>query len=164
MVIIIIAASVGGIAILWTLFRKWKLRRSSRFDERLQPIDWQPPTSGDGRHRPSSIDSAFRSGAAHGAHGSESGHATSDHEHKSIPDHDFTPLPSNRLAPVGAYTDLTRGPSPLPEMQEAYGRHSPVMTRPAYDIHVPLHHQAGYGAHGHDVYNHTQFNSGPLGY
>lgn len=145
MVIIIIAASVGGVTILWTLFRKWKLGRSSRFDERLQPIDWQPPTGG--------------------AHGSEQGHASSDHDHNPISEHDFTPLPSNRLAPAGAYTDLTRGPSPQPEMQEAYGRHSPpVMARPAYDVHIPLHHQAGYGGHGHDVYNHTQFNSGPVGY
>ncbi|KAM6498441.1 hypothetical protein JOM56_006389 [Amanita muscaria] len=156
MVIIIIAASVGGVAIIWTLFRKWKLGRSTRFDERLQPIDWQPPTEGEGPHRrPTSTE------AAHNAHGSEHGHgASSDHGHGGrltpLPDHDFTPLAANPFAAVGTYADLAREHTPRPQMQEAYGAHNPVMTRPAYDVNLPLHHQAGYG--GHDGYDYTQYH------
>ncbi|KAJ3832489.1 hypothetical protein F5878DRAFT_668906 [Lentinula raphanica] len=36
-VVIVIASCVGGITILWTIFRKWKLGCSSKFDQRLQP-------------------------------------------------------------------------------------------------------------------------------
>jgi len=40
--IVVIAASVGGAAAIWTLIRKWKLGTSSKFDTRLQPIEWSP--------------------------------------------------------------------------------------------------------------------------
>ncbi|OCF33528.1 hypothetical protein I317_02566 [Kwoniella heveanensis CBS 569] len=40
--IIVVASVVGLVAIGWTLFRKWKLRPSNRFDKRMNPIDFSP--------------------------------------------------------------------------------------------------------------------------
>ncbi|BEI86444.1 hypothetical protein CcaverHIS002_0607310 [Cutaneotrichosporon cavernicola] len=37
-----VVIGVGGIA--WTLFRKWKLKPSKGFDQRMQPIDFRPGT------------------------------------------------------------------------------------------------------------------------
>ncbi|KAF5385285.1 hypothetical protein D9615_001385 [Tricholomella constricta] len=146
--LIIVASSLAGVAILWTVFRKWKLGRSSKFDERLQPIDWQPTNPDDalpGSRRRLSGASSFRSGS--GNPNSARGYGTSDHGHDApssyaIPDHDFT-AGSSTLAPVGGYADLARGPSPQPQMNQM--SHGPSLTRPAYDVNVPLHHQAGYG-------------------
>jgi len=143
-VLIVVAASVGGLAILWTIFRKWKLGHSSKFSERMAPIDWQP-TNDEGivpvHRRANSRASSFQSSATHdGGNGSY-------HEHTA---------PAANLAPVGGYADLARGPSPQPQMQDL-GRgpsmrsyndglaRGPSQTRPAYDNGVPLHHQAGYG-------------------
>ncbi|KAJ7487427.1 hypothetical protein B0H11DRAFT_2013279 [Mycena galericulata] len=146
-VIIVVAASVGGLAILWTIFRKWKLGSSSKFSERMAPIDWQP-TNDEGivpaHRRTNSRASSFTSSATH------------DNGARSHLEHDFA-APTANLAPVGGYADLARGSSPQPQMQEALGRgpsmrsyndglaRGPSTTRPAYDTGVPLHHQAGYG-------------------
>ncbi|KAF7339783.1 Kinase-like protein [Mycena venus] len=138
-ILIVVAASVGGVAILWTVFRKWKLGHSKKFDERMAPIDWQP-TNDDGiipaHRRANSRASSFQSSA----HGNGAGYS-------DRLEHDFS-APPTHLAPVGGYADLARGPSPQPQMQEAYGQglaRGPSTTRPAYDTGVPLHHQAGYG-------------------
>nr|XP_019012875.1 uncharacterized protein I206_02371 [Kwoniella pini CBS 10737]OCF51656.1 hypothetical protein I206_02371 [Kwoniella pini CBS 10737] len=40
--IIVVASVVGAAGIGWTLFRKWKLRPSNRFDRKLNPIDFSP--------------------------------------------------------------------------------------------------------------------------
>ncbi|KAF9015540.1 hypothetical protein BDQ17DRAFT_1320396 [Cyathus striatus] len=154
--LIAVAASIGGVAILWTIFRKWKLGRSSKFDERLQPIDWQPKPEDDalpGVHRSTSHASSFHS-AGH------SNYNFSDHSHggnnlQPIPDHDFTAGTS--LAPVGGYADLARGPSPQPQMHEPLTR-GPSFNR-GYDAGVPLHHQTGYGTN--DVYD---YNGGAARY
>jgi len=157
--LIVVAASVAGVAILWTIFRKWKLGRSSKFDERLQPIDWQPTNPDDGiipvHRRASSGASSFHSGTGHGNVAGRGGggygldHNNSDHGHGlSLPDHDFTAVPST-LAPVGGYADLARGPSPQPQMHQM--NRGPSLTRPAYDVGVPLHHQTGYATH--DAYD-----------
>jgi len=130
---------VGGIAILWTIFRKWKLSSSKEFDRRLNPItDWQP-TNGDDdnpalRRAPSSS-SSFRSGG-----GSANGHAPLDH--------DFT-AGSGNSAPVGGYADLARASSPNPPIQQALGR-GPSFNH-GYNVGVPLHHQTGYGTY--DAYD-----------
>ncbi|KAI0801055.1 hypothetical protein C8Q74DRAFT_1364706 [Fomes fomentarius] len=116
-VIVAVAASIGGVALAWTLFRKWKLRPSSNFDERMQPIDWQPTGPEDsgipGHRRAGSAAShgSFHSGEGHG-YGSNHGHAGLE----ALPEHDFTAGAS--LAPVGGYADLQRGPSPQPSMSE----------------------------------------------
>jgi hypothetical protein len=152
MVIIIVASCVAGVAILWTVFRKWKLGRSSKFDERLQPIDWHPTGAEDtAQRRFSSGASSLHSGVGHGnsagrsveAHnGSEHGHGIPNRTHQfAIPDHDFTAGPST-LTAVGGYADLARGPSPQPPMHQI--SHSPNVSPPTYNAHVPLYHQAGY--------------------
>ena len=143
--LIAIAASVGGIAILWTIFRKWKLSSSQKFDRRLNPItDWQPTNGEDDipalRRAPSSS-SSFHSGGG-SANGHNAGIAPLDH--------DFTAGPGNS-APIGGYTDLTRASSPNPPMQQALGR-GPSFNH-GYDAGVPLHHQTGYGTY--DVYDYN---------
>lgn len=155
MAIIIVASSVGGIAILWTIFRKWKLGRSSKFDERLQPIDWQPTDDRDdgiipNHRRVHSGASSFHSASAHGhpSGGSNNrGNAGGPAQNlQPLPDHDFTA----GVAPIGGYADLARGPSP-PMGEVHRGPAAGVgMTRGyEYDNAVPLHHQAGgnYGAY-----------------
>lgn len=147
MVLIIIASSIGGIAILWTIFRKWKLGRSSKFDERLQPIDWQPTDDhrDDGiipahRRAPSNA-SSFHSASAHGHNnGGRANNAGAPSNLQPIPDHDFTA----GVAPIGGYADLARGPSPpMGEMNRGVA----LQRGYEYDNSVPLHHQAG-GAYG----------------
>lgn len=148
-VLIIIAVSIGASAIIWTVIRKWKFSPSSNFEDRMQPIDWQPDCGENGglpgAHRPVSIASSFQSNSHIGS---------DDHSRAQIgartlgplPDHDFTPGPA-QLAPVGGYADLTRGVSPGPEpaMQEALTRAPTINRQYQYDQYgVPLHH--GYNA------------------
>ena len=155
-VLIAVAASVGGIAILWTIFRKWKLSSSKEFDRRLNPItDWQPTNGEDDlistlRRAPSSS-SSFHSGG-----GSGDGHIPSRSAGLAPPDHDFTAGPGN-TAPIGGYADLARAPSTNPPMQQALGR-GPSFNH-GYDVGVPLHHQTGYGTH--DAYD---YNAGSARY
>ncbi|KAG6818069.1 hypothetical protein H0H87_009224 [Tephrocybe sp. NHM501043] len=142
-VLIAVASAVAALAILWTVFRKWKFGRSTKFDERLQPIDWRPTNDDDeplpGHHRRHSGASSFRSaGHASSAHG----HGSSDVGHNSpssyaLPEHDFTAGPAH-LAPLGGYADLARGPSPRPQMNQTGG--NAMLSHPAYDVGVPLHH------------------------
>ncbi|KAG1715991.1 hypothetical protein ID866_1156 [Astraeus odoratus] len=151
-VLIIIAVSIGAATIVWTIIRKWKFRPSSSFEDRMQPIDWQPDAMDDGgipgsSRRPLSNASSFHSGS----------HASEDHNHSQngahstaslgpLPDHDFTPGPAH-FAPVGGYADLARGSSPAPEpvMQEALSHAPSINQHYQYDQYgVPLHH--GYNA------------------
>jgi len=150
-VLIIIAVSVGASAIVWTIIRKWKFRKSSSFEDRMQPIDWQPGAMDDGgisgsSRRPLSNASSFHSGS-HGSddlHRSQTG-ANGAHTTASLgplPDHDFTPGAAH-FAPVGGYADLARGSSPCPEpvMQEALAHAPSVNQHYQYDQYgVPLHH------------------------
>jgi hypothetical protein len=139
-VLIAIVASVGGIFILWTIFRKWKLSSSKEFDRRLNPIDWQPTTSEDdhipGHARRPSIGSLHSSGHGHGASGLSRVPSNSSN---SNPFDDFDG-PAQRSAPVGGYADLARGSSPT-QMQE-HNQYGPSYT---HDVSpIPLHHQGGY--------------------
>ncbi|KAI0830526.1 hypothetical protein BC628DRAFT_1408008 [Trametes gibbosa] len=136
-VIAVVASTVGGIALAWTIFRKWKLRPSSDFDDRMQPIDWQPTSPEDNGIVPSHR--RVGSGASHGSFRS-SGHSDGHSQGlQPLPEHDFTAGPTT-LAPVGGYADLQRGPSPQPSMAEL--SRGPSMNRPGYDYGVPVHHQA----------------------
>ncbi|KAF7320126.1 Heparinase ii iii family protein [Mycena kentingensis (nom. inval.)] len=144
-ILIVVGASVGGLAILWTVFRKWKLGTSKKFDARMEAIDWTPSTHDDDN----GIVPAHR--LARTSSRASSVNTSSQHGHGGYRDpleHDFTAPPAH-LAPVGGYADLTRGPSPQPQMQESLNR-GPSLTHNnrsygAYDTGVPLHHQAGYG-------------------
>ncbi|KIM47857.1 hypothetical protein M413DRAFT_439538 [Hebeloma cylindrosporum] len=139
-VIIAVAASIGGAAILWTIFRKWKLSSSKKFDQRLNPItNWQPDAGDDNgiipnRRRASSRASSFHSG---------SGHAHSNSGNREF-EHDFTAGPATSSAPIGGYADLARGAGPAPPMQEHLTR-GPSFNNRGYDMGVPIHHQ-GYPA------------------
>ncbi|KAI8990479.1 hypothetical protein BD414DRAFT_521698 [Trametes punicea] len=139
-VLVVVASSIGAIALAWTIFRKWKLRPSHGFDDRMQPIDWQPTTPEDAGIIPN-----HRRAASNASHGSfhSSGHSDGGHAPalQPLPEHDFTAGPAT-LAPVGGYADLQRGPSPQPSMSEL--SRGPSLTRPGYDYGVPLHHQGGY--------------------
>jgi hypothetical protein len=134
-VIIAVAASIGGAAILWTIFRKWKLSSSKKFDQRLNPItNWQPDASDDNgiipnHRRASSRASSFQSGT---------GHAHSNSGNREL-DHDFTAGAAS--APIGGYADLARGTGPMPPMQEHLTR-GPSFNNRGYDMGVPIHHQA----------------------
>jgi len=141
-VLIAVAASVGGIAILWTIFRKWKLSSSKEFDRRLNPItDWQPTNGEDDLdstlRRAASSSSSFHSGG-----GSGDGHIPSRSPGLAPLDHDFTA----GTAPIGGYADLARASNTNPPMQQAFFNHG-------YDVGVPLHHQTGYGTHDAYDYN-----------
>lgn len=156
--LIAVAASVGAVVILWTIFRKWKLGRSAKFDERLNPIVWQSTSHEDGvipgAHRRLS-GSSFHSANAHG-NSAGLGYGSSDHGHGSdatpspysLPSHDFTAGPAT-LAPIGGYADLARGPSPQPSMHQM--GHDPRLADPRYDVGVPLHHQAYVSQGGYDA-------------
>jgi hypothetical protein len=145
-VLIVIATSVGGSIIIWTIIRKWKFGKSSSFDDRMQPIDWQPSNDNDdnggipGLNRRNSTASSFHSGSGHAGIGATT--------LSPIPDHDFTAGPAH-LAPVGGYADLARGPSPQPMMQElARGPSFNARQYESDQYGVPLHH-GGYATHGY---------------
>lgn len=46
-ILIVIASILAGLLIVWTAIRKWKLRSSRSFQNRLAPIDWQPDSDKD---------------------------------------------------------------------------------------------------------------------
>ena len=149
-IIIVLAASVGGCAIIWTIIRKWKFRPSAQFEDRLEPINWQPTEHDSGlptHRRVPSTTSSFHS-AGHDSTGlarSNSGAAYNPPRSLTpLPDHDFTAGPAI-LAPVGGYADLARGPSPQPQMQEALQR-GPSVNR-GYETYPgpALHPGGGYG-------------------
>jgi len=142
-IIIALAASIGGIAIVWTLIRKWKFKPSDKFEDRMQPIDWQPssPEEGlPGLHRATSTHShkSFYSGGHESDHGSSQQHGNGIHRGPSpLPEHDFTAGPSH-LAPGAGYADLARGPSPQPQISQMHEA----------NYGVPLHHQGAYDSYG----------------
>jgi hypothetical protein len=143
-VLIASAACIGAVVIIWTVIRKWKFSKSGSFDDRMNPIDWQPTTGEDDSGLPVrrrlSAASSFHSSGQHEI-ASQGAGAGYDNNNNTIPDHDFTAGPSQHIAPIGGYADLARGPSP-PQMQEAYGYTS-----------------TAYGVNGaHDGY---EYNSGP---
>ncbi|KAI9068047.1 hypothetical protein FKP32DRAFT_1698303 [Trametes sanguinea] len=146
-VLVVVAAFIGGIALAWTIFRKWKLRPSHSFDDRMQPIDWQPTTPEDAGIIPN-----HRRAGSNASHESfhSSGHSNLGHSGSTLqplPEHDFT-AGATTLAPVGGYADLQRGPSPQPSMGEL--SRGPSLTRPGYDYGVPVHHQGMAGQYDYN--------------
>ena len=126
MILIIIAASIGGCVVIWTIIRKWKFRPSSQFEDRLEPVDWQPADHDSGlpthRRVPSNASSFHSAGHDNmmGLSRSDSGAGyNAARSLTPLPEHDFTAGPA---VPVGGYADLARGPSPQPPMQEALQR------------------------------------------
>jgi len=142
-------------AIIWTIIRKWKLNKSDNFEDRMQPIDWEPTMGHDNGlpvHHRTSVASSFHSGAGHhdaNVTGYGEAYGSADHNHGAaelgpLPDHDFTAGTANQhLAPVGGYADLSRGAGPE-QMQETY-RHGPVAYG-GYTTHDAYDYSGGAGA------------------
>ncbi|KAH9969092.1 hypothetical protein BC827DRAFT_1167669 [Russula dissimulans] len=161
-ILIVLASSIGGCAIIWTIIRKWKFRPSSQFEDRLEPVNWQPTEHDSGfpthRRMPSNA-SSFHS-AGHDnmglSRGDSIGAYNANRGISPLPDHDFT-AGAPTLAPVGGYADLARGPSPQPQMQETLQR-GPSVNR-GYETYLgpPPHYPGGYGAQ--DAYDYD--NAGP---
>ncbi|EIN14049.1 hypothetical protein PUNSTDRAFT_140438 [Punctularia strigosozonata HHB-11173 SS5] len=152
-ILIAIAASVGGLAIIWTIIRKWKFKPSSSFEDRMAPIDWNPAEKDTGldipgtHRRANSSASSFHSGSGHeenvAGRGMGGGYgAGSNDGHNIVPEHDFTAGPAH-LAPVGGYADLARGPSPQPYDYARGPSPQPQMQEAGhnYDYGMPIHHQ-----------------------
>lgn len=99
-ILIAIVASIGGILIIWTIFRKWKLGSSKKFEERMNPIDWRPETNEESGlpSRRLSSGSSYR--------------GPSSARSADPLDHDFTAGPTHGVSPVGGYADMSRGTSP----------------------------------------------------
>ncbi len=135
--------------IIWTIIRKWKFRPSAQFEDRLDPVNWQPAEHDTGlpvRRMPSNASSFHSAGHDNMMGLSRSGSGAGYDAGRSltpIPDHDFTAGATN-LAPVGGYADLARGPSPQPQMQEAlqYGHG----INGGFNPHVPLEYDHDAGA------------------
>ena len=158
-VIIVLASCIGAVAIGWTIIRKWKFKKSSNFDDRMAPIDWQPSNAADDgipglRRNVSTVShGSFQSSGhddAFAARGPVTGYgSTTDSTYSApgttqlqpIPDHDFTAGPAT-LAPVGGYADLARGPSPQPQMTEL--SRGPSVNHGYESYGVPIHHQGAY--------------------
>ncbi|KAH8835891.1 hypothetical protein DL96DRAFT_1550271 [Flagelloscypha sp. PMI_526] len=137
-VLIGVGASIGGIVIIWILYRGYQRARADKVDSRMQPIDFTPTGYDDeglpGQHR-------RHSGASFNSYSHHGHQAGSDHGHSvaPLPEHDFTAGNSN-LAPVGGYADLARGSSPQPPQMHEMGH---GVSHNAYSTQVPLHHQGG---------------------
>ncbi|KAF8578726.1 hypothetical protein K439DRAFT_450132 [Ramaria rubella] len=113
-ILVAIGASIGAAGIIWTIIRKWKFRPSSSFEDRMQPIDWQPTAEVHNDHDITEKLSRNGSTRSHGSFTSGNNH---DQYIPDLPPHDFTPGPAH-LAPVGTYADLQRGPSPQPDQSQ----------------------------------------------
>ncbi len=126
------------VVVIWTIIRKTKFKASGSFEDRMNPIEWQPdnvnersPGAAAGLQRTASAAShgSFHSSSAHddGSSYAHAGYGATTLQ--PIPDHDFTAGAS--LAPVGGYADLARGPSPQPQQMAQLGR-GPSMNRPDF--------------------------------
>jgi hypothetical protein len=154
-----IAGSIGGVALIWTIIRKWKFRPSAEFEDRMQPINWQPDDGAADDGLPShrrSVASSFHSSGHDSAYGTRGGYGATA---QGATAHDFTAGagPAASLAPVGGYADLARGPSPAP-YDVSRGPSPPMQQVAQYDRSMPIHYQnAAYG----DDYNLGNGTSGP---
>jgi hypothetical protein len=153
---------VIGIAILWPLFRRWKLRRqSSALDERLrvQPTDLHPSNAGGASQRrfttggniqsfntvspPLGFELGPSSGLPGSGHSSESMQGSSGSEHS----HPYRHLDDDfaasliTLIPVYGDDDLARVSNPQPQMHQVdIMTDRSVTPPPSYDVAVLLHH------------------------
>jgi hypothetical protein len=149
---IVIGSCVAGIAIFWTVFRRWKFRRQSDRHLRVHPMDL-PPTNaeGTGQHRgsvhPSNVVASprsFKLGASSGQSGSGADHNRESTGGSSMSDHSWH---SYRLSDHGlgfAASPTTLEPASsvqMPLMHQIDIMRDPSMTSlpPSYDVAVLLH-------------------------
>jgi hypothetical protein len=158
---IILGSIVGGIivvAALWTVIRKWKFSPSRKFEDRLEPIDWQPGQD-------AATGAAAGAGAAGGAaltransHGSQRSGPTADEYHNR---NMYAPSVAPEYPDMyggAAYADMHRGGTPQPQMDQL--NHGPVYARGPYDgydnapapYHPHQHAQDPYGGYAEHEY------------
>jgi hypothetical protein len=131
--LIVTGACIAAGAAIWTIIRKWKFSPSRHFEDRLEPINWEPKQTSGIEHDPTTAALA-RAGSQNGTrpssymsgdeHGSVRNMSNTQHDAISMapdfpPPHDFT------AGAAGAgYVDMHRGPSPAPgQYGGAYGGH-----------------------------------------
>jgi hypothetical protein len=160
LIALIVAAScvVAAVAI-WTIIRKWKFGASRQFEDRLEPINWEPPVTGSGlpmNERDPAVVAIARGNSTTSQHPRTS-FGSSDGTHSGAPGgrnvagsvapdfpppHDFTAGPAN-LALGAGYADLQRGPSPAPSTN--YGGYGQQYSTPnPYD---PYEYNGAYGGY-----------------
>jgi len=154
--IIVIASIIGAAVIGFTLFRKWKLRPSNRFDARMKPIDFSPNNDRDmgddfiekTLQRSASVTSADRQRQQFVADLDHDGtHAHNNSLTAGIPDHDFT------AGAAGAGTYHHNQYDPDPYESDPYARSSPYdFSSPRADPHMDIHSD-GHGAQQYEASN-----------
>ncbi|WVF69137.1 hypothetical protein IAT40_003911 [Kwoniella sp. CBS 6097] len=157
--IIVVASVVGLAAIGWTLFRKWKLRPSNRFDKRMNPIDFSP-------HNDNMDDDFFEKTLQRTASNSSASRQRQelvaeldDPSHvPGVPPHDFTAGSAGVGAGVGAgYNMYNADPYAYAEQYEydqTYQQH-PHHGQGQYD------HQYPPSAHTQDPQGYATYNGAP---
>lgn len=165
--LIVTGSCIAAAAAIWTIIRKWKFSPSRHFEDRLEPINWEPTQSSGLPHDPT-VAALARGGSQNG--GSQNGRtrnslssdgqgsvrnmsAANNDQISMAPDfpppHDFTAGAAS-LGPPGGYVDMHRGPSPGPN---PYAQRGPSPAPPGpygqqYEAPNPYDaydYNAGYG-------------------
>lgn len=125
--LIVTGSCIAAAAAIFTIIRKWKFSPSRHFEDRLEPINWEPTQSSGLPHDPtvaalargtSQNGRSARGSLSSDERGSVKNMSSANHDQVSMapdfpPPHDFTAGPS-QLGPAGGYVDMHRGPSPNP--------------------------------------------------
>jgi hypothetical protein len=150
--LIVTGACIAAGAAIWTIIRKWKFSPSRHFEDRLEPINWEPTQASGLPHDPTvaALERASsRNGGSRGSLGSNDEHGqrnmtSVNHDQISMtpdfpPPHDFTAGTGGGYGQAAGYVDMHRGPSPAPA---AYG--GQYETPNPYDTY-DYSNQAAYG-------------------
>lgn len=106
-ILIIVGSSIGGLALIWTLVRKWKFRASRSFQDRLAPIDWQPSAKKDDSLAPPMLENDNASIR-------RNMFAPDDASSLAPPAHDFTAVPGGYRSASPMPNPYARTASPAP--------------------------------------------------
>jgi len=164
--LIVTGSCIAVGAAIWTIIRKWKFSPSRHFEDRLEPINWEPSSSGVG-HDPTAAAisrAASQNGQGAASQGRGSLGSNDERERGSVrnmtsvnndaismtpdfpPPHDFTAGPTlgAGYGQQAGYVDMHRGPSPAPP-GAAYGAHYETPNPyDAYDYSNPAYGQRRY--------------------
>ncbi|WVR06462.1 hypothetical protein IAU60_003493 [Kwoniella sp. DSM 27419] len=157
--IIVVASVVGLAAIGWTLFRKWKLRPSNRFDKRMNPIDFSP-------HNDTMDDDFFEKTLQRTASNSS---ATRQRQElvaeldnpsnvAGVPPHDFTAGAAGVGAGAAAYGAYEADPYAHAEQYDYDQTYQQHPHGHGYDQHA---HQYPPLAHGQDAQGYAGYDGAP---
>lgn len=151
-IVISVASAVGLVAAVWTILRKWKFSPSRKFEERLNPIDWDPHTGEKEKlERTPSINSALTRQNSWGS-GSNRGAAMTEVAGYA------RPPPS--VASTGGFNGVAPGYPPsyssrgyVPEMPQQYGSQHSLNNPYEYSNVTRQGSQVNGGRYG-EGYNH----------